>query len=24
MRNVLATDENIRIQRAWKVNNVES
>jgi hypothetical protein len=24
MRNVLATDENIRIQKAWKVNNVES
>jgi hypothetical protein len=24
MRNVLVTDENIRIQRAWKVNNVES
>jgi len=24
MRNVLATDENIRIQRAWKANNVES
>jgi hypothetical protein len=24
MRNVPATNENIKIQRAWKANNVES
>jgi hypothetical protein len=24
MRNVLPTDENIRIQRAWRVNNIDS
>jgi hypothetical protein len=24
MRNIPATDKNIKIQRAWKVNNVES